>query len=314
MGTGTPYLLKFNGIQSSDGQSITNLTRNFTTAGPYAPGGAIAYWSFDGDANDHIGTFNPKTNGVVSITYEPSFNAAAGQCAKFNGTSSIIEIANGDQLTNTPNFSICFWVKTNSTGHVDGGGNPKGHFVLGLGAYYGFQFEIPADYTWCKLAGRYELADGTTASEDLWFPGDGKTGSNGGWQGWTFCKDLTGSGGVQALLKDKWAFVVCTFDGPTKVATMFINGEKMKAFDFNLWPAGDPKLGVKGMKYGGVEPDVLNELAFGFIQSRGGTMWATEPWGGYQYPTANHFGGWLDEVRIYHRTLSETEIAAMYKP
>ncbi len=314
LGTGTPFLLKFNGIKSTDNQSITNLTRNFTTIGPYAPSGAIAYWSFDGNANDQIGTFNPKTNGVYGVTFESSFNTAAGQCAKFNGTSSIIEIPNGDQLSNTQDFTISFWIKTNSEGHVDASGNPKGHFVIGLGAYYGFQFEISPDYSNCKMAVQYDNGNGGSFGDDLAFNGDGKTGANGGWQGWTFCQDLTGSGGVAALLKDKWAFVVYSFDHATKIATIYINGAKMKSMDFNLWPAGDPKLGAAGLKYAGVEPDVINELAFGFIQSRGGTMWATETWGGYQFPTSNHFGGLLDEVRIYHRTLSETEIAAMYKP
>jgi hypothetical protein len=314
LGNGTPYLLKINGVKSTDDQSIVNLTRTFITVGSYAPTGAVAYWNFDSNANDQIGTFNPKTDGIVAISYVPSFNALAGNCALFNGTSSIIEIPNGDLLSTTADFSLCFWVKTRSAGHVDGSGNPKGHFVMGLGAFYGFQFEIPGDYSSCKLAGQYELADGTTAAEDLWFPGDGKTGANGGWQGWTFCKDLTGSGGVASLLKDKWAFVVCNYQSSTKVGTMYINGEKMKAFDFNLWPVGDVKTGVKGMKYGGKTPDVVNELAFGFIQSRAGTMWDTEPWGGYDFATANHFGGWLDEVRIYHRALTETEIAAMYKP
>ena len=314
LGTGTPYTLKVNGIKSTDGQSITNLTRNFTTAGPYAPDGAIAYWSFDGNANDQIGTFNPSANGIVAITYDNSFNTIAGQCARFNGTTSIIEIPNGDLLSNTQDFTLCFWVKTNSVGHVDAGGNPKGHFVMGLGAYYGFQFEIAGDYGNCKLAATYDNGAGGSFSDDLGFNGDGKTGANGGWQGWTFCKDLTGSGGVAALIKDKWAFVVISFDHLTKIATIYINGEKMKSMDFNLWPAGDPKTGAAGLKYAGVVPDVVNELAFGFIQSRAGTMWATEPWGGYQFPTANHFGGWLDEVRIYHRTLTETEIAAMYKP
>ena len=314
LGNGTPYQLKFNGIKSTDDQSITNLARTFTTYGPYAPGGAVAYWNFETDSKDQIGTYNPNSNGVVNIAYVPSFNTLAGNCALFDGTTSIIEIPNGDLLSTTQDFSLCFWVKPRSAGHTDAGGNPKGHFVMGLGAFYGFQFEITADYSWCKLAASYELADGTTASEDLWFPGDGKTGANGGWQGWTFCKDLTGSGGVAALIKDKWAFVVCTFQASTKVATMYINGEKMKSMDFNLWPAGDPKLGVKGMKYGGHTPDVVNELAFGFVQSRAGTMWATETWGGYQYPTSNHFGGWLDEVRIYHRPLTDVEISAMYKP
>jgi hypothetical protein len=314
LGNGTPYQLKINGIKSTNDQSIVNLTRTFTTLGSYAPTGAIAYWSFENSANDQVGTFNPSTNGVVDIAYAPSFNTVAGQCAVFNGTTSIIEIPNGDQLSNTADFTICFWVKTKSEGHVNAEGNPKGHFVIGLGAFYGFQFEIPGDYGSCKLAGQYELADGTTAGEDLWFPGDGKTGANGGWQGWTFCKDLTSSGGVAGLLKDKWAFVVCTYNGASKIGTMYINGEKMKAQDFNLWPDGDAKKGVKGLKYGGKTPDVVNELAFGFIQSRAGTMWATEPWGGYNFTTANHFGGWLDEVRVYHKTLSETEISAMYKP
>ena len=314
LNTGTPYQLKFNGVQSTDGQSITNLTRSFTTAGPYAPGGAVAYWNFDGNANDQIGTYNPKANGVVAITFENSFNTAAGQCAKFNGMTSIIEIPNGDLLSTTEDFTLSFWVKTNSVGHVDASGNPKGHFVMGLGAMYGFQFEISSDYSNCKLAADYDNGAGSTFYDDLAFNGDGKTGANGGWVGWTFCQDLTGSGGVAALLKDKWALVVYTFDHATKVATIFINGAKMKSMDFNLWPAGDPKTGAAGLKYGGTAPDVINELAFGFIQSRGGTMWANETWGGYTFITANHFGGWLDEVRIYHRTLTETEIAAMYKP
>jgi hypothetical protein len=93
---------------------------------------------------------------------------------------------------------------------------------------------------------------------------------------------------------------------------MYINGEKMKAFDFDLWPDGDAKRGVVGLKYGGVAPEVVNELAFGFIQSRAGTLWDGEPWGGYDFPGANHFGGWLDDVRVFHKVLSETEISLMY--
>jgi hypothetical protein len=93
---------------------------------------------------------------------------------------------------------------------------------------------------------------------------------------------------------------------------MYINGEKMKAFDFDLWPDGDAKRGVVGMMYGGVAPEVVNELAFGFIQSRAGTLWDTEPWGGYDIPTANHFGGLLDDVRIFNKVLSEDEISLMY--
>jgi len=311
LGNGALYKLHFNALLSTDGQTTPAIDRTFTTFGSFVPSGQIAYWNFEGNANDQVGTWNPSPTGIVDITYTPSYKTAAGTAATFNGTTSIIEIPNGDQLSNTPSFSLCFWVKTNSAGHVDAGGNPKGHFVIGLGAFKGFQFEIPADYSACKLAAQYELADGTTASEDLWYNGEGLKPDS--WQGWTFSKDLTGSGGVAAILKDKWAQVVCTYDGPSKVGTLYLNGEKMKAQDFNLWPAGDRKLGVKGLKWGGVPPEVYPTLAFGFIQSREGTLWATEPWGGYTFPTSNHFGGWLDDVRIYHKALTAVEIDLMYQ-
>jgi hypothetical protein len=91
-----------------------------------------------------------------------------------------------------------------------------------------------------------------------------------------------------------------------------MNGEKMKSFDFDLWPDGDAKRGVTGMKYGGTAPETVNELAFGFIQSRSGQLWDTEPWGGYDFPTSNHFKGQLDDVRIYHKVLTDKEIELMY--
>ncbi|MDV7397841.1 hypothetical protein RZS08_40950, partial [Arthrospira platensis SPKY1] len=80
----------------------------------------------------------------------------------------------------------------------------------------------------------------------------------------------------------------------------------------NLWPEGDAKQTVVGMKYGGAEPDVKNDLAFGFIQSRAGTMWDNEPWGGYDFPDANHFKGQLDDIRFFHKVLTPTEIQLMY--
>jgi hypothetical protein len=311
LGSGTLYKLSFKtGLKYGDGTAVTPLDRTFTTAGNFAPAGVIAHWTFEDNANDVVGNFDPSAS--VAVTYTASRNAAAGKAATFDGDASIIEIPGADQLMNTNDFSLGFWVKTNSTGHVNADGNPAGHFVMGLGAFKGFQFEIPSDYGWCKLAASYKLADGTGAAEDLWFNGDGKTFANGGWQGWDFAKDLTGSGGVAALLKDKWAHVVCVYNSATKQGILYINGEKMKSFDFDLWPDGDAKRGVSGMKYNGVAPEVVNELAFGFVQSRAGLLWDTEPWGGYDFPTANHFKGQLDDVRIWHKVLTGDEILLLY--
>ncbi|MGB9747089.1 MAG: LamG domain-containing protein [Bacteroidales bacterium] len=217
----------------------------------------------------------------------------------------MIEIPNGDQLINTHDFTISFWVKTNSADKT------SGHFVLGLGAFYGIQFEIFGGYDGAKFAIRYELGDGTTAPEDMWFPSDATDNTNGGWQGWDFAKPIPKDQMV-AMLKDNWLQVVYTYNSAERKGTLYYNGEKMKSFDFDLWPDNDPKRTVVGLKYGGVAPEVVNELAFGFIQSRAGTLWDNESWGGYDFPGANHFKGLLDDVRIFHKALTATEINLMY--
>lgn len=300
LGNGSLYELSFlGGLKGTNGKDLTPFSRAFTTQGTFAPSGAIAYWNFENNADDQTGNYS--TDATIDVTYSDSYTTDAGMAATFNGSTSLIEIPNGNQLDNTHDFTLSFWVKADSTKH--------GQFVMGLAGWYGFQFEIAGDYGSCKLAAQYDFGDGTSGSEDLWFAGDGQTGSNGGWQGWTFCKDLTSSGGVQALLANKWAQVVCVYNSETKVGTMYINGERMKAQDFNLWPDGDPKQGVVGLKYAG-NPDG-NHFVFGFIQGRENPI-ITDSWADYSNPDNNHFKGMLDDVRFYHKALSDTEIQLMY--
>ncbi|PKP53387.1 MAG: hypothetical protein CVT92_04410 [Bacteroidetes bacterium HGW-Bacteroidetes-1] len=310
LGTGTLYKLSFSGaIMSTDAKPLTAFDRTFTTIGTFAPTGAIAHWNFEDNANDIIGTYN--SSAAIDVAYVAGRNASAGKAASFNGTTSIIEIPNGDVLMTTPNFTISFWVKAKSEGQVNENGDPKGHFVMGLGAFYGFQFEIFGGYDGAKFAIQYGFENGQSGAEDMWFPALATDASNGGWQGWDFAKSLTAEQMI-AKLKDNWLHVTYTYDGTAKKGTLYYDSEKMKSFDFNLWPEGDLKRTVTGMKYAGTAPDVVNELAFGFVQSRAGTMWDAEPWGGYDIATANHFRGQLDDVRIFHKVLTTTEIQLMY--
>ncbi len=310
LASGALYTLMFaTGIMSTDGQAITAFSRSFSTVGLFVPAGVVAYWNFENNTNDQVGTFN---SNYSNITYATSYSTAAGSAGYFDGATSIVEIPNGDQLDNTHDFSIAFWAKAVSVGDVDSLGNSKGQFIIGLSAFYGFEFEIAGDYGSCKLSACYNVGDTNTVSEDLWFPGNGVTGSNGGWVGWTYCRDLTNSGGVAALLKDVWANVVCVYNSTTKIGTMYINGQEMKAQDFNLWPAGSKDLDVTGLKYNGVEPQEYPILAFGFIKSRNSTLWDDQSWGNYSDQYANHFKGYLDDVRIWHKPLSPIEIALMY--
>jgi hypothetical protein len=310
LGNGALFKLTFPTVTSTTGESVAGFFRTFKTVGTFAPAGQIAYWNFEDNANDQVGTFS--ADSVINISYTASYKASAGKAATFDGTTSIIEIPNGDLLSNTPEFTMCYWIKTNSVGHVDAAGNPKGHFVFGLGAYKGFQFEIGGSYGNCKFAATYDCVSPITSGHDLEFTGDGKTKDNGGWEACTFCKALspTPAEGMAALIKDKWVHIAFVFNGPTKVATMYINGEKMKEEDYTL---ALPDLNAAiGLKWSGAAPDVYPRLAFGFIQSRQGLMWNTTSWGGYQYPTSNHFGGQMDDVRFFHRALTATEIELMY--
>ena len=310
LGNGALFTLTFPVVTATDGQSVPGFVRTFTTIGTFVPTGQVAYWNFENNANDQVGTYN--ADSLVNITYTASYKTTAGMAATFDGTTSIIEIPNADQLSNTAALSLCFWVKTNSAGHVDANGNPKGHFIFGLGAFHGYDFEISGGYDNCKLGATYDCGVGTNA-HDLAFNGDGLYNNTAqGWKACTYCKLLTPTPaeGMAALLKDKWTSFVFVFNGPTKVATLYINGEKMKEEDFNL---ADPTLNAAvGLEWNGVAPEVYPRLAFGFVQSRQGTLWATQSWGGYTLPTSNHFGGQLDDVRIFHRALTATEIDLMY--
>jgi hypothetical protein len=300
LSNGALYQLSIDaGLQSSEGLANTAFTRSFTTEGSFVPSGQIAYFNFEDNANDQVGDYDPAASDVIDITYTASRNAAAGKAATFNGSTSIIEIPNGDDIMNTDDFTAAFWVKTNSAG------KEGGHFVMGLAGWNGFQYEIFGGYDGSKFAGRYELADGTGATEDMWFP----SLADLGWQGWTFAKSLTVEE-MTAKLKDSWLHVVFTYNASLKVATLYFNGEKMKSFDFNEWPDGEAKQGVVGLIY---EGDPLgNHLALGFIQGRNNRI-ITDAWADYASPDANgHFKGQLDDIRFFHKPLSATEVGLMY--
>lgn len=301
------------GLKATNGESLTALNRSFTTIGTFLPAGMVAYWSFDGNANDQTGTYNPVTNGVTDITYETGRNAASGQAAKFNGTTSLIEIPNGDILENTSDFSLSFWMKDDTTAKRD-------QFVLGLAGWYGFQFEYNsniygtgdrAQIGQCKLAAQYSLSDGTSASQDLWLDGVGDTKDNGGWMGWTFSKNLVAGGGtgVNGLLAQKWAHIVCTYDHTTKIATMYINGQMMKQQDYNLYVAPNVMNLATGLKYAGAAGN--KDFVFGFIQDKNSPT-IPDSWADYSNPANGHFQGLLDDVAIYHSVLSQAIITQMY--
>jgi len=176
---------------------------------------------------------------------------------------------------------------------------------MGLAAWYGFYIEIFGGYDGAQIKVQFQQANQTVSSDDaMWFP----SLADVSFSGWTYAKRLT-IPEMTALLKDKWLHVVFTYDAPTKVATLFYNGEKMKSFDFNLYPAGHVLKGAIGPKYAGLPTG--NNLALGFIQGRNNRI-VTDAWADYADPANSHFKGQLDDIRIWHKTITASEVLLMY--
>jgi hypothetical protein len=124
-----------------------------------------------------------------------------------------------------------------------------------------------------------------------------------------FAKEVTG--GIGTIFKDKWAHVVCSYNKTTKVGTMYVNGEKTREWDFDMWPDGAAKKGATGVKFAGNTTGGGNNLALGFIQASGNRI-VTDTWADPSDPANNHFKGLLDDIRFFSTPITETEVSLMY--
>jgi hypothetical protein len=319
-------------VKSTHGDAFGSFTITFKTAGVFVPANQVAYWNFENTPpDDLVGTYDPLSADVVDITYPPSKNDSSGRAASFNGTTSLIQIARGATLLK-PEFTISFWMKLNSDNHVDGNGKPKGSFVIGIGNFHGLQFEVEPGYAWCRFSQGFLLGDlKSTTTNDFRFSANGATKDNirlspdpliaGGVENATVLNQNFGSAGLKQRLNNVWAHIVMTFTDTTKTRTLYINGEKMYQQNLNLLgnsnvnPTLQPLATVKSLTF---VPDTVipagydDKLVFGFWQSRESTFGADK---GTIYfnKGANHFQGLLDDVRIFNRSLSETEVSLIYE-
>lgn len=301
---GTQYDIVFkNSIYSQGGLKLTYTSRGFTTEGTYSPDGLISYFAFEGTAKDSLGTHDPSASDVSNITYIKSKNDRSGLSASFNGSTSIIEIPNGDDYLSQNSFATSFWIKADP--------EQKGHYVLGLAGSYGFYFQISANWDSVSMTTRYRLANGETIAVENIYNGTGKTKDNGGFQGWTVNKDVTNSGGVgTTFFKDLWAHVVFAFDADTKESSIYINGELVKQQDFDLWPDGAPERTITGVTYAGnAAPG--NELVLGFIQGRDNKT-VTDPSADFSDPSNKQYKGLMDDVKLFSNGLDKDIVRQLY--
>jgi len=307
---GTVYTLTITSdVAAADGGQFSQTTRQFTTAGraevvPPQSDKQLAYWKFDGTVNSDDGAYNGE---AVALNYTEDRFGNQTSAAWFDGDASIVEVDGGDELLmDRTSFTWSYWVYVDTVDHVGG------HFVMGCGNTSGFFMEIQGHTNALKLNARYTRPDGTTTGNDFFINADGMSADNGGWVGVEFEKDLSGEGGMSSLIAQQWAHLVFVYDGNTNKRSFYINGELIETDNLTNAPALADLNGITFDSSNEVGVTIGTDLAFGFLHDRATTKWENEPWGGYQFPDANHFKGYLDDVRMFEAALLESEVKELY--
>ena len=130
----------------------------------------VAYYPFNGDANDESGNGN---NGNVSgATLTTDRNGAADKAFYFDGTNDFIDCGNDASLDLTNALTISAWIRTD-TDHADGYVLAKGNYTtysIDIGDGYGknftpivnsSHFRTPLEFgVWKHIAYTYDQTDG----------------------------------------------------------------------------------------------------------------------------------------------------------
>jgi len=310
---GSDYTLRIEDVTATDGGSFNGIQLTFTTAGKSiaeAPkeGNLVAFWLFDGSAEERSGVFT--VSAEENIEYTTDRAGFENSAALFNGDNSIIEVDRGDSLL-SQDWTLSFWLMLDTVGHVDANGNRAGHFVMGVGAFHGFQVEFSGNGGSMKLAARYSLEDGSTIGNDFFCNADGMDANNGGFEAIEFEADLSPQGGMSAIIPQNWSHIVLTYNSESNTRSFYLNGSLVQTDNLNNAPA---LAGINGMTFdaSGTAATIGNKLAFGFAFDRETNLWDNEPWGNFDVETSNHFKGALDDVRFFNTFYTTSDVQALY--
>lgn len=206
--------------------------------------GLVAYYTFNGDANDQSGNLN---NGVVyGATLAADRFGTANRAYAFNGSSNYIMVPNSTTLNlNTSTMTISYWMywSNNDPNYI---GISKG----GVNQYAGYELNLRGSYN----------------------------GDNG-YFSFSQANSSLNLAGANAY-RNSWVHLVGTFDNGT--ARLYINGALVSATNLSY----------------SYTSQCTNNLYIG-------TRDPGNQWIGF-------LNGYMDDIRIYNRTLSSTEVSNLY--
>lgn len=285
---GTKYTLTIDGIRDTEGALVEAVTITFTTAGiglGTAPqsGSQVLYLPLNGSIEDITGN---ATSSFERIAYTADRFGATDGAANFRGaatagTGDIVELT-GNQFVNS-STSISVWMKIDPADYATTKNKP----MMGVAAQRGYFFEVgdgPTGPNWFKMATNHKV--------------DPDPKSYGMGPAWS-------TANVEGLFDNNWHHVVMTFDALSYTKVMYLDGAKLQE-----WILQDATSGwnMKDIMLDNVTPGVDGKLCLGYFSSRAHT--ATDF---ANYSTAsNTFKGAMDDIRIWSKALTSTEVANLY--
>ncbi len=324
---GTDYTVTVSGVKAEDGvdlQSTATATFGSAGRGEVTPPQAAAqqiYTNFDGSAEDQMGNYTLANEAAV--TYGEDRFGQAGSAAYFDGDETIVEYADGVNLIGA-DFTLSTWIYVDTVDHFDANGALAGMFVFGIGNFQGIHLELHqwAKYNRMKFAQTFETSS-TVAGEETTAEDFTVWDLNGTMEDFETNRgadfENTVDGGLAGLMVGKWAHLVYVYSSAENKRYCYINGVLQRSDDFDnatidrITKITSMTLNRSDVQDEPTDADYISDrLALGFTHGSDSKRWATEPWGGYTIPTAQHFKGAMDDFRVFNAALTGEEVSALY--
>lgn len=246
--------------------------------GTVAPTNLVAYFPFDGNANEKVANINPTM--MPNVNYVAGRRGQAYQGA--NGAHLLYNLPAGSKMRTLTSFSVATWFKSPLVT-----GDPESLF---------FQIGKSDDLFWGNLSLGLQRLNAT--ADSLMFKAFFlKTGVPWAPQSVSFSKST--------FPINIWMHLVFQYDQATSKYMIYKDGVKVVTNDGveNRWAAGDD-----------VNPrPALGPLAFANADKINIGAWrpktegtATDAWMGW-------FLGNLDELRVYDKALTAAEVLSLYQ-
>ncbi|MBI9066693.1 MAG: LamG domain-containing protein [Salinivirgaceae bacterium] len=260
-----------------------------------APTNLVAYFPFEDNGTDKISAITPSNTATTTGTFATGRRGKAFQGATDKNSGLLYTLPTDSKLKTLKAFSFSVWLKQ----------IPNTLETTDAPEQMVFHLDGKGDWIWGNLflLQHRNWPEGATEKEqnyaemDCYFWKDDAIA----WKG------QRGSGWYVDVTAPQWRLITCTYDNVTSTFHSYVNGVHVTAFDgteymgVNRWQADGETTPLGDLKFNSPE-----KFAIGAWCDRlAGTALEADAW-------ASPFKGLIDELRIYDRALTDTEVKALY--